>query len=177
MGENFLTFDNKLLSRWLNEYGVMCREIRQCIETIEKVSGLSISCDESKITEIKSYWLAGCKEWLDELEESDELSHKKLCAVLLAHIITIEPFSITEIHEGGDAHLKARIIDGKSPYLGWLIIHEVCNFYEIDRDDLKTDFVPRINVEFETDFMSNLVNGYMNERSIHIALKGLYLRD
>jgi len=159
--------------------------------------GLAIDVCEATLDVVHSNWVAGCKLWLKELPDtSDDLSHLKKASVLYAHIADADPFKVTgmldpinersyqDVNWGpteeviiSDAETRLGLIDGGSAYLGWMVIYEICDFFEQHRTDRMDDYEPRITEDFVNDMLASMKKGYMNERSIHMSLKGLFIRD
>lgn len=182
-----LPFDEESFVNWTKSYKSFLGDIEAFLLCIGSRAGIEIKLaplksdelDGYELSEVRNFWLTGRKMWLKKLQDANgtkELSQKKLCAILLWFIVEHKPFILGDILGGGDPDLLKSIQDGKSAYLGWMIIYEICDFYEVNRE-AKDEYVPRVTEEFEIDFVSNLLNGYLNERSIHLALKALFLRD
>lgn len=149
-------------------------------EILSAKTGLNIKVDQPRAVEAHSYWKHACECWLKELENSRDLSHLKKSAALFRQFYIAEPFLISDNPDTPpgeiDSHTRQCILHSPH-YIIWVIIHEICDTFETHRTDRIDEYSSRLTYDFTHDLMVAVNKGYMNERSMHIALKGLFVRD
>lgn len=180
-------------------YAKFAEDLRECCAIVSIRSGLKISVADVQLQTVHKLWLHEQSSWLHNLlpAGTTELSHIKKAAILLSKFCEIVPIdvsgsghvggtsTISNIQDGGlgelphvlpEGHIK-KFKDGGCHYVAWLLLHEVCQFFERYRTDRSDPFISRITEEFELDMVSALISGRMSSQSIHLVFKALFLRD
>lgn len=67
--------------------------------------------------------------------------------------------------------------DGGCHYVCWVLMYEVCQWFEQNRGDRNEAFQSRITQQFEQDMVSALLSGRISSQAIHLIFKALFLRD
>ena len=146
---------------------------------LSRESGIKITVNKPAMSEVHAYWLASCGDWLKELDDSKQLSHLKKSAALFTQLHNVEPFRSDDTIEYAASRglsFAQDILESGFHLIEWMIVYKVCDRFERNRDDKKTDYIPCMTQDFTHDLMKVITSGKMNERSFHIVLKALFIR-
>lgn len=186
-----IRFDKNKLDEWLSDYDSFNYAFREfCIAHL-KVHSLHAEFVPNVTRQIHAQWVADHSEWLDNEtdEHTKQLSHVKICALLLYNL-TSEPFfgnmfehnydeEVPYIFRGTDqekASARQDLIDGREKILALDFCFLIINWYEKNRIDRALPYRQPLTPDMRHDLISYLLTGSVDRKSLYLILKGIYLR-
>lgn len=181
------------LDRWLASFDDFRVDFVKTCQFLCKAVGYYFTFDQQLLKDAHEKWAAEEKYWRSVLlsQESNELSHLKLFALLLVCLAESDWISeIFEFDTAADArHLEFNgtederievrkdIAGGRGVYLAFYFCILVINWFENARDDKLQPFEIRITPDLEHDILVYLSSDYRNTMGMFLILKALYVRD
>jgi hypothetical protein len=186
-----IPFDKNTLDRWMSDYEEFNYEFRTFCNMHFKVHGIQVDFVPNVTKQIHNQWTQDHQYWLDQ--ETDErtqaLSHVKICALLLANLVS-EPFlgnfydheyqeDVPYVFRGTDAQKAAArqdLIDGREHVLSLDFVILIIDWYERNRIDRATLFRQPMTEDMRHDLINYLLSGKVEKKALYLILKALYLR-
>ncbi|GAB2206050.1 hypothetical protein ROS1_28660 [Roseibium sp. ROS1] len=186
-----IDFNKNKLDEWLDNFEEFNYDFRRFCFVCMKVYGVYGDFIPNTLKQIHEQWVESHQDWLDnEIHESTtELSHLKICALLL-YALCSEPFFGNlyehEYHEDIDYSFngpeelfekaKQDLIDGREAIVALDFCTLIINWFEANRIDKSSPYTQRMTEDMRHDILSYLVADAFDRKSIYLILKALYLR-
>lgn len=186
-----IRFEPDTLYDWLADYESFSYSFKRYCFALGQAFGLDIRFDSNTLKLAHENWVADCEVWRTQHfpNETDALSHTKLCALLLHALSTVPYIASVAEHDYNEdleyrftgsakqfGEAKADLVAAREVVLALDFCLSVISWYEQNRIDRKEQFSFRLTPDLRHDIISYLVARQTEPKAIYLILEALYVR-
>ncbi|SUB02940.1 Uncharacterised protein [Pannonibacter phragmitetus] len=186
-----IQISDKTLDIWMADFDSFNYEFRRFCLTQFRIHGIEVNFVPNVLKQIHDQWIADHQSWLENEtdDQTKQLSHVKICALLLANLVS-EPFlgnfyphTYTDAPDhrfNGNAKQKEKakrdLIDGREISLSLDFVILVIDWHERYRTDREQEYKQPLTEDMRHDLINYLIGNSSEKKAIYLILKALYLR-
>lgn len=186
----FRMHKNKL-DEWLSDYSSFNHDFRNFCFMHFRVHEIRADFIPDVLKQMHAQWKEDHDLWLNEEidENSEELSHTKICALLLYNLVSESFLGNMYDHQydeepkyqyQGTVEQKTQarkdLLDARESVLALDFIIIIIDWFERNRTDRSIDYRQPLTVGMRHDLLSYLLYGHKDPKALYLILEALYLR-